>query len=425
MPQTGWAQDAVHEGAQPSFAEPWAAFFATLSASGSLRLDYFSSSKTLDNETNFYGATAQLKFLPLFSDVFDAKLEARFTNPDITHGDRTPSTATLLEGYVSAHIKNVDLRIGKQNVAWGRADAINPTDNLSPKNYTVLLPFQEDRRFGTTSIKLDAQVTPEHTITLFMTPLFEPSIIPLPLPPGAVVLNNNIPPHTLSNSEVGLKLNKTSGETDWSVSYYHGFNLFPEIRLKGFVPPSSPLLELRYPEIDVAGADVAKNYGRYGFRAEAAYIAPKDYNSEEPTAIQPYLYYVLGVDRTFLENLNINLQLVGSWVPSFKDPRRIPNPIQRAVITENAILFYQQHRANYGLTSRISDRWFHDTLEAELLLVIYFNPTNMYLRPVVTYAFTDRVKGSVGGDIYSGPHDSFFGLLEQNQTFFAEVRYTF
>ena len=256
-----------------------------------------------------------------------------------------------------------------------------------------------------------------------MSPLFEPSSIPLPLPPGTIVQENE-PAHTISNSEVGLKLDKTAGETDWSVSYYHGFSLIPEIRFDDPIP-SGLLLQLKYPEINVFGADIARNRGRYGFRAEAAYIATKNYSGQETTMVQSYLSYVLGVDRTFFENLNINMQLLGTWVPSYKNPESNTDPIQRSLAIENAILFAQLHRRNYGLTFRIGDKWLLDTLEAEILLTAYFNPSNTYIRPLVTYAFTDRIKGSIGGEIYSGPVDSYFGSIKRNQGLFVEARYSF
>ena len=420
---SGWTQTASGSSPQDSSAAVQESMLSAIRASGLLRSDYFSSSKSVDDKTDFYGVTGQIKLMPSVGERYDGKIEARFTAPDLKHDDRTPSTARLLEGYLTTHLNQVDLRVGKQNVAWGRADAINPTDNLTPRDYTVLLPFEEDQRFGTTAIRLDYYVTPEHTVTVFTTPLFEPSKISLPLPAGAVVINNKRPARTLSNSEAGLKFNKAGGETDWSASYYHGFSLLPEIRSRGFSNGTGLLLELAYPEIDVFGADVARNYDSYGFRAEAAYILPKRYSGQERTLIRPYLYYVLGVDRTFFENLNLNLQCIGRLVHNYEDPESVADPVQRLLAVKNAILFGQQHRSTNGLTSRISDKWLSETLETELLLIVYFNPSSKYYRPLVTYAFTDRLKGSIGGEIYAGPQDSYWGLLKSNRGWFAELRY--
>src|SRR5258706_7925967 len=120
-------------------------------ASGVLRADYCRASKSLDNDIGFLGATAQVKALPSFTEAVDGKLEMRVTNPAIGEGAATQSR--LLEGYATVHFEKADLRVGKQIVPWGRADGINPTDNLTPRDFVVLLPFEEDQRFGISTTK--------------------------------------------------------------------------------------------------------------------------------------------------------------------------------------------------------------------------------------------------------------------------------
>jgi len=48
-----------------------------------------------------------------------------------------------------------------------------------------------------------------------------------------------------------------------------------------------------------------------------------------------------------------------------------------------------------------------------------------YIRPKVTYAFTDHFKGIVGGEIYYGPPQSFFGRLSRTSTAYAEFQIGF
>lgn len=411
-----WCQ-ATNQAAEPADTPP--KLWSTLREQGlvgSLRLDYYRSSKNLDDQTDFLGGTTQLKMQPALNKSLDGKIEARLTNPDMGNGGETHSR--LLEGYATVHSDNADLRLGRQIVVWGRADGINPTDNLTPHDYTVMLPFEEDQRFGTTALKLDWYLTAEHTLTFFTTPFFEPS--KFPLPPG-MSFRENRPARTLANSEAAIKLNKTGGDIDWSVSYFHGYSLLPEMHPL----PSSPALELRYPEIDVIGADLARNFGRYGTRAEIAYIQTQDRRGQDPVAVNPYLYAVAGVDRSFFDTLNVNLQLVGRWVQHYTDPTAVTDPVMRAAATANAINFGLQKRANYGMTTRISNKWFNDTLAAELLAFVNFDHTNAYLRPLVTYAFTDQIKASVGAEFYRGPDNSPFGQFKRNRGMFAEWRYSF
>jgi hypothetical protein len=386
--------------------------------SGSFRFDYFRSSKLLDDDVDFFGGTAQFKVLPRFTDLFDGKAEVRITNPAI--GTDEGTDARVLEGYVTARMKRARLRLGKQIIAWGRADGINPTDNVTPHDYTVLLPFEEDQRFGTIALRADAYLTDEHTLTLITTPFFEPSEIPL-IEGSGIVLREKRPAWTPPNSEVGVRLDKTGGSLDWSMSYFYGFDLLPDVRILG----PTPAVELQYNRMHVFGGDAARNFGRYGFRGEAAYVLTRDKDGTNPGVKNPFLFFVLGVDRTFFENLNINLQFLGRRIWNYSDPEKIAIPLVRAVAIEHAIFSNQQDRFSSGFSSRIGDKWLHETLEAEILLFVYLNRPSAYIRPLITYAFTDHIKGTVGGEIYQGGEQSFFGRVRKNRGVFAEVRYSF
>jgi hypothetical protein len=43
----------------------------------------------------------------------------------------------LREAYVNMYLGPLDLRVGKQIVVWGRADAFNPTSNLTPLDFRI------------------------------------------------------------------------------------------------------------------------------------------------------------------------------------------------------------------------------------------------------------------------------------------------
>lgn len=414
------AQSAAIVEAEQASVSDWQAFWNDQSTSGAVRGDYYHSSHALDNASGFLGATAQIKALPKFGDRVDGKLEARITNPNLPGDAKTHST--LLEAYLALHFEHADVRVGKQIIAWGRADGINPTDNLTPHDYVALLPFEEDQRFGTRAVKWDSYLSNELTFTVFATPFFEPAKIPHALPGGASLETK--PAHTLADGEVALKLNRTGGDLDWSVSYLRGHNLLPSARLLG-IDAAGPQVELHYDRINVLGADVAHNFGRYGFRAEAAYFSTQDKNGQDISVMNPYFYYMAGFDRTFSENLNLTLQLFGRWVRNFNDPQSIADEPQREVALQNAITNGQQARVSYGWTSRLSDKWLNDTLEAELLVVANITQHNAYLRPLISYAFTDRMKATLGGEFYQGAKNSYFGRLKPNQGMFSKLKYSF
>lgn len=411
-----------------SYASPDDPGVATESAvdlarlSGAVRVDYFGSSRTLDDEQGLLGATLWAKYKPVFGNRLEGFFEGRVSNFDIGDSDQTDST--LIEGYLTAHLGRADVRVGKQIVAWGRADAVNPTDNLTPRDYTVLLPFDSDQRVGTTAARLDYFTANAGTLVFFWTPFFEPSTVPLVAADGTAIPEDR-PERGAENSEFAAKWDNTGGAADWSVSYFRGFSLLPLLTIASPSPGVTPL-RATYPRLTAIGADISGNVGRYGFRAEVAYIRPDD-NPDIDADLEPRpsLFAVVGVDRTFAETRNVNVQLVFRQVYDYVDPGSLSDPTRREVATTNAALFGTRDPQSYGFTARIADRWFYDTLQAELFLYVITPGTNYYVRPSVSYAFTDRLVGHLGGELYRGPTDTYFGALRKNSGIFVELRASF
>jgi hypothetical protein len=386
-------------------------------ATGHWRTNYFHSSKSFDDETGFLGGTLQLKALPSLTDRVDGKIEARITNSAI--GASGATRFVLLEGFATVHFSKADVRIGKQIVAWGRADGINPTDNLTPRDFTVMLPFEDDQRFGTPSVRVDTFLSQEHTVTVYATPFFEPSKIPLPADGGGFVEQK--PARSLSELQSGLKLDKVGEGYDWSVSLFRGNSLLPQV-----VPGAGgSAQELRYDRITVLGADFARNYGRFGFRGELSYIDTSDDDGLDPGIKNPFFYWIVGVDRTFFENLNVNLQLIQRRVRHFREPESFADPLERGTAVQNAIFNGQRDHVGNGISFRISNQWLNETLEAEIFAAVNFERSNSFLRPLVTYAFNDQWKGTLGAEIYRGPIVTPYGSLKVNRGAFVELRYGF
>src|SRR5688572_13119365 len=210
--------------AQSDSAGP--AWQEALDITGTLRLNHYQSSKSLDDTVGHPGVAAEFVARPSLGARFDGRVSARFGAPSIGRGGGT--YGRLIEAYATWHAESVDLRVGKQIVPWGRADGINPTDNLTPRDLAVMLPFEDDQRLGLPAAKLDWVVLPEHTFTVFATPYFEPSVIPWPRSGPARVETR--PDRNAANTQLGLRWNKVGEGFDWSISYFRGFSHLPSLR---------------------------------------------------------------------------------------------------------------------------------------------------------------------------------------------------
>jgi hypothetical protein len=420
LPALARGAETVPE-APPDVGQEHASPFAWLKRAGLggfVRTDYYSASKRLDNTHSLPGLTFQPKMLPKFGSWGDAKIEGRLTDQDLRREGGVQGR--LLESYANLYFGSVDLRIGKQNIVWGRADALNPTDVLTPKDFTLLsAKDEEERRIGTAGVKLN-YYRDTYTLSLIWLPIFNPTTIPLTSPPGSQLTEDKRSQGDWTDQGFAIKLDQTGGTVDWSVSYYYGLDLFPVGR------PLSPTRTLLvHNRIHMAGADFARNFGRFGARSEAAYIHTQNPRGADPFIKNPYFYYLLGVDHDVTEDLNVNLQAYQRIIVNFKDVFQLQDPVARNVAVLNVTFNQQMDRVQEGISGRIKATALNKTLEAELLGVFNANRTDFFLRPSVAYAFTDVWKGFIGWDIFNGRRQSFNGFFQPMTAFFAELRATF
>jgi hypothetical protein len=109
-------------------------------------------------------------------------------------------------------------------------------------------------------------------------------------------------------------------------------------------------------------------------------------------------------------------------VVAWEDPAAAP-PALRELALRQALLSNQRDAEQTGASVRVARKWWNDTLEAELSGVSWFARGDFLVRPRLRYAATDRVSFTLGGDLYRGPADSFFGSLRDLSTGFFEVQF--
>ncbi len=139
------AADPVPENSQPPSAEPAMApagadapnegdtskFWERWGFSGSARAAYWSSSRHLDDEKNLGAGALWLKWAHKLPQGIGLYAEGWARSDNVFKG--TDKKYLMREAYVDYALDSWDFRVGRQIVAWGRADRVNPTDNLTPR----------------------------------------------------------------------------------------------------------------------------------------------------------------------------------------------------------------------------------------------------------------------------------------------------
>ena len=392
--------------------------YQPLGLTGSLRLSGFDRDKSFADERGYLVSGLWLRSRPQefwgIKSTFDFRTQ--FQNLARTN----KSANDLREAYFERSFGNLDVKVGRQIIVWGRADKANPTDNLSVKNLSFLATDDEDQRLGLGTLQAVYNFSDFRVITIWQ-PEWRNPVLPVGTLPSGGGIGYQTPDKTVE--QVALKIDHSGGVVDWSASYLHGIDRNPDIATSGLGPV--PQLNFVFSKIDVVGADAATVIGNYGVRSEAAYTKTSDSGGNDPTIKNSNLYLVAGADRTFWGSLNINIQYLYRHVDNFRDSQSFTS-VGDSTIAQKVNIFSNQIAENMnGISFRINQKSFNETLDCEVAFVGWFNKGDFLIRPKITYAFSDNTRGIVGAEIYNGPADSLFGNFKDISSGFAEFRYLF
>jgi hypothetical protein len=255
-----------------------------------------------------------------------------------------PLDLGLWEAYVDLFgflLDSLDLRIGKQRIAWGTADTLNPTDNLNPDDFSDPLDF--GRKLPTTAF-LATYYLGDYTLTGVWMPSLRPVLLPtsgftlaqempgLTIPPDIAIAETEerliLPEPLLKNSMFAAKVKSMLLNVDWSVSFFRGFDDLPILSSVTAAPigPNSLRVssELSFPRLNVIGADLAGEFLSIGFWGEGAVFLPDEESILSITAPgtegapetqeqamlkdEAYFKYTIGLDYTFKGGIYLNAQ---------------------------------------------------------------------------------------------------------------------
>ena len=347
------------------------------------------------------------------------------------------SELNLREAYVSAYLGRFDFKLGNQIVVWGRADGINPTDNITPKNMLNRSPDEDDKRVSNFLLRAFYNAQPVR-FEFIWVPAFKPSVVPTDLiefPPGITLGDSVYPDVSLENSAWAAKLNLELAAFDGSLSYFDGHNPFPGISMDYPPPlPGSPVpgltVSLESYRMRVFGADFSTTVaGSFGLRGEVAYMKPFGDYTNSSQIPNPDLRYIFGMDKEFSGNFSVILQYIGKYVYDFiplvepSDPADIP---AYELELKNRIITSQQYETSHSFSCRLGWILLHETMELELLSLANLTSEEFFVRARMAYDIADAFTFTLGGELYSGPEDTLFNFVEDHlSSVFAELKISF
>ena len=390
-----------------------------LGLSGSVRMADFSKDKSFSGKTGYAVASLWATATPQEFWGVRTYFDGRAQEQDLARSSHV--SWDIREGYAQMTLGKFDLRAGRQVIVWGRADKVNPTDAWSTRDFALLAPNDDDQRLGVATLQATWNAGAYRAIALWQPEWRHPGLPLPPLPPGLSL--RNVAPADPAR-QFGAKLDHSGDGMDWSVSYAHSIDRTPDLAVL-VTQPSGLGLGLANRPVAVVGGDAAVPIGQFGLRGEVAYIRTQDRDGTDPLTKNRSLFVVLGMERTFAGELNINAQYLYRRTFDFIPPSSLSNPNTRLFAEQADLASNQLATDMHGASLRINYKAWNETLESEVAAAVWFKKGDSAISPKVTYAVTDHLKGIVGGELYHGPVESFFGRLSRTNAAYAEFQIGF
>lgn len=335
------------------------------------------------------------------------------------------------------------LRIGRQSIAWGKADGLQVADVLCAKDENTILA----REYADSRLSVDAaRLTFKNDAFVFdayWIPFFAPSALPLaeknPLKrvmipksvslgaggtiPVAQVTKSNfdLPGLSLENSEFAARLAAFFPFADFSLYGFYGFDREPcltySLLLDGGGNPQALSVNGSYKRMFMIGADAAIPIKEVVLRLEAAVFPQRTFAASAKEQL------------TGAEKFREKTQLVAlagfDWTPS---GWTITGQYYLDALHDGSShLDRDSYRHQISLS--VSKSFFQETLDLSLAWLFGLNDFDSMIKVQAKYSLTDSMALSLGSDLFiNGPDKDkkgFYGAYQELSAIWLKAEYNF
>ena len=331
---------------------------------------------------------------------------------------------SLRQAYFDIYFNKFDLRIGKQQIIWGKADGVFITDVISPRNLSeFILPEFEEIRIGINAVKLN-YYKGNSTIEAVWIPTFQPTILPknnsiwfpkmeLPQIPNSFDYSNATVEQKLSESEGALKYSYLGSAIDFELMTAYMWDDNPAMHITphfspGIPQPDSLTIKPEYHRLPLVGASFSKSILGAVIRGESAYYFGKNFSTENfgvnGIRERDYIHYLIGYDHNWFD-VNVSFQFIQEYILDYEDDIR-------------------NNEFSNTATFLASKTFINETLELSLFSYFGINNGDALIRPKLSYDISDGFNILFGTNIFIGDEGNF-GQYDDNDMVYVKIKYSF
>jgi len=337
-----------------------------------------------------------------YDAIYDLRGSEKFSQDEL---NELRSEVELFDSYIEGSITdNLDMKLGRQVVVWGRSDTIRVTDLLNPlDNRRPGMVDIEDLRLPVTMAKFDYflgdwRITPIAIVEQRFTknPPFGSPFYPAP----------SVAPVDESYRDVTYALSVGGEFSGWDINLYAS-RVHDDA---GYIPlTSQPTIQ--HDKVTMFGTALNILQGSWLFKTELAYFDGLKYTTTQDKALRR-ADGLLGVEYKGVADTMISYDF--SLRHFTKYDKRLKNELNPL------------DRNTYQHAFRISSDFMNATLHANYLISLYGFQWDKggFQRVWVKYDLADAISTNIGVVDYIGG-SKLFDAMKKNDLIFADISYSF
>jgi len=367
--------------------------------------DYFIAENTVDLRLSYEAGPASF-----------------YANPVLSEQERVVQSINLREAYIDLGGNAFGLRMGKQQIIWGKGDGVFITDIVSPKDLSrFLIPDFEELRLAVTGVKLDLYAG-THSVELVYLPWFTPSVAPdatslwapsMPFPITPAFLPADMPAMNIESGEYFAKYSFMGSAFDASLMGGWMWNDTPSYAVISKTPGPGGLTALtvqgEYYRTAAAGYTVSGIAGPFVLRSEGAWYGGRRYQGNPMVYPDGYaeknaLQYLVGTDFS-VAGVTFGFQFIQDIILDHEDD-----------LVDEAV--------KGTATMVMAKTFFRETVTAEVFSYIGIDAPDALVKPKITWKAADALELFTGAYMFFGD-ESGFGQYDDKDGVYLGAKLSF
>ncbi len=308
------------------------------------------------------------------------------------------------ELYLQGKNKNIDFRVGRQIVVWGKSDNIRITDVLNPiDNTTPGMVDIKDLRLGRAMSKVDYYLGSWalngillHENRFTKNPKYGSDFRPKP------DQSTNEPSSSLKNSGVALSL--SGNFTGQDIAFYYANQYFDKPYLQNGI--------LEYKKSNMYGFAYNRVVDKFLLKTELAYFDNIRYTSTTDT--KKRVDMLLGVEFTGISDGSISFEVANKHIFDYE-----------SALYSSADTYLKEDEMQYAI--RYTQSFINQTLDFTILATLFGEEMRDggFVRSWIDYDINDKLSTSFGFINYIGGDKPNWESMKDNDRVFASLKYSF